>query len=506
MSAPEIRYQTSGPDGAHINSGQYPANNINKVNAMKILFVVSEVEDLAKTGGLADVAKSLPIALTKMGHDVRIVKPFYKTLADSYQLDNIAPEQLLYANERSYAFNIKQLALEGVPVYCVDHPAFFHRDGLYSDGYHAYGDNAERFAFFADAALQVAKAINFQPDVVHCNDWHTALTPYFMGNDSSGFFANTRSVLTIHNGAYQGTHQFSDIPYLQPHHELAHQLDGDAINFLRMGIRYASKINAVSPNYAHELLTPLGSHNLYNEFQNRRGDVSGVLNGCDYHQWDPSTDVHLPANYSSSDIAGKAQCKAALQKEAGLPVEANIPLIGMVCRLTEQKGFGYLLPILRNVLQHNVQFLIVGTGDPSISDELRNAAQHHPGKFVFCDAFSVKLAHMLEAGSDFFLMPSLFEPCGLNQMYSLAYGTLPIVRGVGGLKDTVIDLQELPDLATGFVFEHPDSSALLNCIRRALLFYHEAPDELAAMRLRAMDTKFTWDEAANNYLELYQNR
>lgn len=471
---------------------------------MNILFVVSEVEDLAKTGGLADVAKSLPIALKNLGHDVRIVKPYYKSLAEKYQLDDMCPPQQLYANDKLYQFGIKQLALEGVPVYCVDYPDYFARNGLYSDGYHAYGDNAERFAFFADAALQTAKAVNFQPDIVHCNDWHTALTPYFIKADTSGFFANSKSILTIHNGAFQGTHEFADIPYLQPHHELASQLDGNALNYIRIGIRYANKINAVSPNYGHELLTPLGSHNLYNEFQNRRHDVSGILNGCDYRQWDPATDTYLIKNYDTENPQGKKDCKANLQQEVGLPVAPDVPLIGMVCRLTEQKGFGYILPILANLLQHNLQLLIIGTGDPSISDALEVQAEQHPNKFVFRNDFSVKHAHMLEAGSDFFLMPSLFEPCGLNQMYSLAFGTIPIVRAVGGLKDTVIDLQELPESATGFVFERPDSSALLNCIRRALLFYHEYPQLFSDMLQRGMNTRFTWQQAGLEYQTLYE--
>ncbi len=474
------------------------------IKKVKILFVVSEVEDLAKTGGLADVAKSLPIALRQLGHDVRIVKPYYKSLAEKYQLEDICPVQQLYANDKLYQFGVKQLELEGVPVYCVDYPDYFSRNGLYSDGYHAYGDNAERFAFFADAALQTAKAVNFQPDIVHCNDWHTALTPYFIKADNSGFFAKSKSVLTIHNGAFQGTHEFADIPYLQPHQELSSQLDGNALNYIRIGIRYANKINAVSPNYGQELLTPLGSHNLYNEFQHRRGDVNGILNGCDYRQWDPATDAHLAKNYDTKNPDGKKDCKASLQKEVGLPVDPSIPLIGMVCRLTEQKGFGYILPVLANLLQHNLQLLIIGTGDPSISDALEVHAGQHPDKFVFRNDFSVKHAHMLEAGSDFFLMPSLFEPCGLNQMYSLAFGTVPIVRAVGGLKDTVVDLQELPDSATGFVFERPDSSALLNCIRRALLFYHEYPQLFADMVKRGMNTRFTWQQAGLEYQALYE--
>ena len=472
---------------------------------MKILFVVSEVEDLAKTGGLADVAKALPVELKKLGHEVIILMPYYKLLADKFDAKQVLGEQTVFAGPKPYSFKLRQLEVGGISVYCVDHHQYFDRDGLYSDAYHAFNDNAERFAFFADAALHAAKALNFQPDIVHCNDWHTALTPYFMQADKSGYFSASKSVLTIHNGAFHGTHRLDQIPYLQSQLELHKQLDGDAVNFLRMGIRYATKINTVSPNYAAELLTTLGSHMLYHEFQNRAKDVSGILNGCDYSQWDPSTDEHIVENFDHDNPAGKLACKRALQSQVGFVENANVPLIGMVCRLTEQKGFGYILPILEDLLQHNIQLLIVGTGDPSISEVLKHHAQIHRDKFVFIDTFSVELAHMLEAGSDFFLMPSLFEPCGLNQMYSLAYGTLPIVRAVGGLKDTVIDLLEQPDKGTGFVFEHPDSSALLSCIRRALLHFYEYPDSFNAMKHRGMQTRFTWEQSAKDYVALYQS-
>jgi starch synthase len=471
---------------------------------MKILFVVSEVEDLVKTGGLADVGKALPLALAELGHEVIIVMPYYRQLADKFNTPDYCAKQTLYAGHQSYEFAVKRLTLEGLQVLAVDYPEYFDRKGLYSDDYHAYPDNAERFAFFASAALQVSKAVDFQPDIVHCNDWHTALTPYFVSIDDSGFFAQSKTIFTIHNGAYQGTNRFSDIAYLQPHYLLHNQLDGDALNFVRMGIRYAHKINAVSPNYAQELLSPLGSHHLFNEFQNRRDDVSGILNGCDYSQWDPINDPHIAKNYHFADLSGKKACKAALQKELRLPKKMRIPIIGMVCRLTEQKGFGFILPMLEKLMQHDVQVAIIGTGDPQISLSLREVADKYPKKLTFIEDFSVRKAHMIEAGSDFFLMPSLFEPCGLNQMYSLAYGTLPIVRAVGGLKDTVIDVADDPDNATGFIFEQPSSSALLSCIQRALLFYHEAPNVLEQTQQRGMQTRFTWEAAAQGYQALYR--
>jgi len=470
---------------------------------MKILFVVSEVEDLVKTGGLADVAKSLPLALRDLGHEVVIVMPYYQALAKQFSAAECSPRQTLFSEQQSYEFAIREIQLEKLQVLCVDYPAFFERKGLYSDDYHAYGDNAERFAFFAHAALKSAQAINFQPDIVHCNDWHTALTPYFLHIDDSGFFSNSRSIFTIHNGAYQGTHHFADIPYLRPHYQLREQLDGDALNFVRMGIRYANKINAVSPNYAQELLTPLGSHELFYEFTQRRADVSGILNGCDYSQWDPINDPNIIKTYEAENFAGKAACKADLQRELALPKEPAIPVIGMVCRLTEQKGFGFILPMLDKLLQHNVQLAIVGTGDPEICRYLHDIAKRYPKKLAFHQDFSVRKAHMIEAGSDFFLMPSLFEPCGLNQMYSLAYGTLPIVRAVGGLKDTVVDVADSPQIATGFVFSEPNHQALLACVERALLFYYEYPKEFAATQKRAMQTRFTWQAAAKEYESLY---
>lgn len=470
---------------------------------MKILFVVSEVEGLVKTGGLADVGKALPLALADLGHEVTIVMPYYQQLAQKANAADCCPRQTLNAGHKSYEFAVKALDVQGIPVLAIDYPEYFDRKGLYSDDYHAYLDNAERFAFFASAALQACKVCDFQPDIVHCNDWHTALTPYFVSIDDSGFFNHTKSIFTIHNGAYQGTHKFSDITYLQSHFHLHSQLDGDALNFVRIGIRYANKINAVSPNYALELLSPLGSHHLYDEFQRRRDDVSGILNGCDYSQWDPTTDPHISKNYDHTDLSGKKVCKANLQKEFGLTKKAGIPLIGMVCRLTDQKGFGFILPILERLLQHQVQLAIMGTGDPQISQVLRSAASQFPNKMAFVEDFSEYKAHMIEAGSDFFLMPSLFEPCGLNQMYSLAYGTLPIVRAVGGLKDTVIDLAEHPQQATGFVFEPPSSDALLSCIQRALLFYHESPKVFEQTQKRAMQSRFTWHDAALHYQTLY---
>ncbi len=472
---------------------------------MKILFLISEVEGFTKTGGLADVGKSLPLALHELGHDVRIVKPYYKEIADKNTSSKPIASSELKTSKYTFQFDIYQLYLNKIPVYCVDYPDFFRRDGLYSDGYEAFEDNGERFSFLSQASLQLAKAIDFKPDILHCNDWHTALACYFLKQDSSAFFDQTQSLLTIHNGAFQGIFPYHKVPSCHHDQSIPHQLDESGnLNFLKMGIELADKINAVSPNYGEELKTPLGSHYLYSTFKQRESDVSGILNGCDYTQWDPTTDELLPNHYTTENMAGKSHCKKALQKAMSLPVRKKIPVIGMVCRLTSQKGFDYITPILSDLLEHSIQLVIIGSGDPSIAAQLESTMQQHPKKMAFYQGFSNELAHLLEAGSDFFLMPSLFEPCGLNQMYSLAYGTIPIVRSVGGLKDTVKDLSEGVDKATGFTFDEPNALSLINCLRRAVLFYREYPEAFLDMQERGMLTRFTWEDAALRYQSLYE--
>lgn len=479
-------------------------SHTHEVFGVKIVFAISEVEELVKTGGLADVGKALPLALNKAGEDVAIVMPYYKELAETYNLSTACDTQILFSEGKVYHFDIRMMDWQGINVYFVDYPDYFMRDGLYSNAYEAYADNGERFSFFSGAVLQTLKALSLVPDVIHCHDWHTAVLPYLLSHDQGGFFERTRSVFTIHNAAFQGVHQIQQIPFLRHHPNIQSQVHGGYINMLQMGIEFATKVTTVSPNYAQELLTDLGSHGLHERLVKRQADLSGILNGCDYTQWNPATDSFLPANYDADNLHAKQTCKQGLQKKAGLPVNTTVPLIGMVCRLTDQKGFGYILPILDDLAKHNVQIVIVGTGDPKVCMDLDEFAQQHPNQFNFINGFSTEYAHLVEAGADFFLMPSQFEPCGLNQMYSLAYGTIPIVRAVGGLKDTVVDNTH-SDAATGFMFTSPTPEALLTCIRRALLFYYEHPNEFRAMQKRGMHTRFTWQAAAEQYLSLYQS-
>lgn len=470
---------------------------------MKILFLISEVEDIVKTGGLADVGKALPIALCELGHEVKIVLPYYKAAADSLNLSNSAPQQIIYSNGRSYAFNIKELNFNGISVYFVDYPEYFNSDELYSEN--AKVSNAEKFTFFSLAALKTAEAVGFKPDILHTNDWHTSMACYFAKHSPLVYehFAHTKSVLTIHNAAFQGTDDLRNIPSIEPASP-GMFVENNHVNMLKTGLLYADRICPVSTTYAQEITTSLGSHGIDDVIRQRINVVHGVLNGCDYEQWDPSTDEYIAAHYSLADMSGKTVCKKDLQKTFGLKANAKMPILGMVCRTTLQKGFGFLMPILEDILKHKVQIALVGTGQKDITEELHRIADAHPQQFAFIEDFKPDYAHKVEAGADFFLMPSEFEPCGLNQMYSLAYGTTPIVRGIGGLKDTIADIDE-PE-GTGFVFYQPTPEALLSVIRKALLIRLEDNKKLKAVVKRGMQQKFTWQRAAEKYVEIYQRR
>ncbi|MDN2662816.1 glycogen synthase GlgA [Psychromonas sp. 14N.309.X.WAT.B.A12] len=477
---------------------------------LKILFISSEVEGFSKTGGLADVAKALPLELRNMGHEVVIITPFYRTLEHRETAHQVHQLHLKTDNARpDIPFSVQALSLDGIKVLAIDNAHYFDRAGLYGEENNAYADNGERFAFFGLAALLTAIAEDFSPDIVHCNDWHTGLVPYLLKArfHNNNHFIDTKTVLTSHNSAYQGIFEKSQLNLIPEVSSCMDErvLEGYSyINFLKVGVIYADKINTVSPNYASELLTTLGSHGMSDHFIERIHDFEGILNGCDYNDWSPETDKLIPYHFDSNDLSGKEKCKEALQKEVGLSVN-DTPIFGMVCRLTDQKGFGLIIPILESFLRHNVQLVIVGSGDPAITGHLTALAAHYSDNFKFINGYSNELSHLIEAGSDFFLMPSIFEPCGLNQLYSLAYGTLPIVRAVGGLKDTVIDYDQDPDNANGFMFYEPNANELLNILRRALLLYIEHPEEMLRVKTQAMRSHFYWSDSAKHYERLYHS-
>lgn len=475
---------------------------------LAIWYVVSEAEGLVKSGGLADVAKALPKALVDLEHEASIVIPAYASISNIAQAPVILSTQLEHWPYTPY--KVKQLSLDGVAVYALECESYFSRSQLYAENNQAYQDNGERFAFFSCAALDCLPKLDKQVDVVHANDWHTGLVPFLLqtrySNDKR--YQGISSVLTVHNAIFQGIFTYQElniIPELQQVDKTLFQVSINHISTLKAGIAYADKINAVSPNYAAELITPLGSHGLYDDFMRRKSDLIGILNGCDYRDWTPEQDCYIPQQYTANEksmLAGKKAAKHELQNEYQL-LERDVPLFGMVCRLSHQKGFHYLIPILDQFLQSDVQLVILGTGDPRIAQELKIHAAAHRDKFCFIEKYSNRLAHLIEAGSDFFLMPSEFEACGLNQLYSMAYGTLPIVREVGGLKDTVFDVDREGDKASGFTFQYPYSNDLLITMQRALLFYLQQPEKLNKVRLQAMRKDFRWIHSARNYVEMY---
>jgi starch synthase len=479
---------------------------------VNILLLASEVADIVKSGGLADVAKALPLELKAEGHDVKVVLPGY-SIIDNFEAMPVIAEGILNGHHSDVnlhiPYKVRQTYLNNsVEVWLIDCPRYFQRTSMYGDNNQAYWDNGLRYGFFSAAALEAASILGYKFDILHCNDWHTALAPMLMRIKyaTDPFFANARSIITIHNGAFQGAFDRSQISILPEIASIYNDKvsQGSYINFLKCGVFYADKINTVSPGYAHELTTYMGGHGMTQNFIDRQLDLSGIVNGCDYSDWDPSTDQLLRVRYDVNSLDQKVLGKYLLQRKLGLEM-GDTPMYGMVARLTDQKGIGLLMPILNRFLKHKVQLVVEGTGDPFLQKQMMEIADRHPGKMIFKPVYDNMLAHQIEAAADFFLMPSIFEPCGLNQIYSLAYGTLPIVRAVGGLQDTVIDYDSNKELGTGFIFKDPSSEALLSCLRRTLILYLEDQNEMKRIKLNAMKVRFNWADSCKKYVELYKS-
>ncbi len=477
---------------------------------MRILFVASEVDGFSKSGGLADVAKALPKALHELGHDVRVVTPLYASIANQDTFTRL-PEPLGVPmgslGEAWCAIRASTLPDSQVPVYFLEHEQYFGRPGYYDQNGWAYADNAERFSFLSRGALQLCRALHWSPEVLHCHDWHTALVPYYLKMEAPDL-ASAISVLTLHNAGYQG--QFPGgwrqaLTIEDEHFQSWAFEDHGGLNLLKGGIAFADRVNAVSPGYAQELLSPPGSHGLHDAILRKGTDFSGILNGCDYGEWSPEADPFLPASYSQTQLAGKATCKAALQVKFQLEARPEVPVFGLVSRLTEQKGFGLLIPALEAALQWDLQVVAMGSGDAATAAQLADLARRFPDKMGWWEGYSNPLAHLVEGGSDVFLMPSLYEPCGLNQIYSLRYGTLPLVRAVGGLKDTVVNYDEARGSGTGFLFQDPTPEALRDTIGWALSTWYDRPAHFRQLVQQAMQQRFPWEESAQAYVALYQD-
>jgi starch synthase len=481
---------------------------------LNILMAVSEAAPFAKEGGLGDVAGTLPRFLKAMGHDVRLVMPrYYKIDKQKYGLKRI---DVALGVPMGIIGTIWGAVYEGrlpgsdVPVYFIEHEGFYGRDGsIYNDASGTgYLDNDNRFVFLSRAALELCRIINFKPHIIHAHDWQTAAVPVFLNtvykNDS--LFKDTASLLTIHNMQHQGDFYegLMDVLGIGWEHFNFLELERDnKVNLLKGGIYNATLINTVSLTYAKEIQTSEYGWGLEGVIQERASELYGILNGVDYEEWNPETDRFIIENYSENDLSGKAQCKLDLQRSMGLPERPDVPVIGMVSRLFAQKGIDVVAAAIHRILSLDVQVALLGSGEVWTHFYFGSLPAQYPGKIASYIGYNNELAHKIEAGSDFFLMPSRFEPCGLNQMYSLRYGTLPIVRATGGLNDTVDNFDERTLEGTGFKFYDLTPDALFNTVGWAVHTYYNRKDAMDIMIKRAMGKRFSWEDAALKYEELY---
>jgi starch synthase len=475
---------------------------------MKILLVSSEAIPFAKTGGLADVSGALPRALARLGQEVTLILPKYRQVDEKrFRLKKTSLDLLVPLGQRLEAAEVYAAEMEAnYRALLIRKDSYYDRDKLYGGPDGDYEDNAERFVFFSRAVLETARSL--KPDLIHCHDWQTALIPVYLKTlyRSDAGLGGVPSVFTIHNIAYQGLFWHYDLSLTNLGWELftpqALEYYGK-LNFLKGGIVFADAVTTVSRKYMEEIQSPEFGAGLEGVLRDRRSNLHGILNGVDYDDWSPNKDPFIREKYDPQRLAGKKACKADLQREFGLPVEDQAPVIGIISRLTEQKGFDLITAVMDDLLKEGVQLIILGTGDEKYHLLLDSLAKKNPRRVGLKIAFDNALAHKIEAGADIFLMPSRFEPCGLNQIYSLKYGTVPIVRAVGGLDDTIEDCRSATPAGTGFKFKEYSPSALLEAIRRALQVYRNRPAWERVM-LRGMAADFSWDRSASAYLDLYR--
>ncbi|MHC4180033.1 MAG: glycogen synthase GlgA [Planctomycetota bacterium] len=483
---------------------------------MKILLATSEAVPFAKTGGLADVCGALPIELERLGHHPAVILPAYRRVNYcGLSIEPLGIDFIVPIGSKMVTGHLLRGELPGcgVPVYLVQQDQYFDRDQLYGADGKDYIDNCERFVFFSRAVMEAIRLLDLQVDVIHANDWQTGLVPAYLKIEYRDLpkYERIASLFTIHNMAYQGQFWHWDmlLTGLDWKHFHWHRMEFHGkLNLLKTGLVFADSISTVSPRYAEEIQSkPLGS-GLEGVLRHRRDVLSGILNGMDTGQWDPASDPHLAANYDAKTVGqGKPECKAALQEEIGLPVEPKVPLIGFVGRLADQKGLDLIAEVIQQWVQTSEeQWAILGTGQPKYHRLLQTLAERFPQKVAARLEFSNPLAHRIEAGADLFLMPSQFEPCGLNQLYSLKYGTVPVVRATGGLADTITDANDRTleaGVANGFSFREYSSLALSETLRRACDAYAQ-PEVWSELVATGMAQDWSWNRSAREYVELYQ--
>lgn len=478
---------------------------------LKVLFATPEANPFAKTGGLADVSGALPKFLKALGCDIILIMPYYRMVKESGQPIRYLAEEIEvpFGNETIKAEIYKGILDESVTVYFIGRDEFFDREYLYSTPKGDYFDNAERFIFFSKGVLILAQHLGFLPDIIHHHEWQTGLISAYLKSiyKDDPFFSKTASIFTIHNIAYQGIFKKEKFSLTGLPVEM-YNPEGiefwERINFMKAGIVYADVINTVSKKYSLEIQTPEYGYGLDGILRKRREDLFGIINGVDYEEWNPSHDPYIKSNYTLNDLSGKKECKKDLIREFNLsPTLEKCPILGMISRLTDQKGFDILFEILDEVMSFDIGLVILGSGEEKYHKLFNQVSQKFPKKFGIKIAYDNRLAHMIEAGSDIYLMPSKYEPCGLNQIYSLKYGTIPIVRATGGLDDTIVDYDSVTKKGNGFKFKNYDSKEFLNQIKKAIEYYYQ-PEHWNELIKNAMNSNYSWERSAEAYLELYQ--
>lgn len=474
---------------------------------MKILFAASECVPFIKTGGLADVVGSLAPVLAQKGHDVRVILPKYAAIPEKYesQMRHAVDFEVQLGWRRQYC-GIEELVQDGVVFYFVDNRYYFGRNYIYGMG----GDEYERFAFFCRAALNFLPLVGFEPDLIHAHDWQTGMIPALLRTQYSHpeNYGHIKTLMTIHNLQYQGIFGIKEV---QDVLSLPDSLFTDdklehygAANYLKAGLVYADEITTVSPSYAEEIQTGFYGERLDGLLRSKSNHLTGILNGINTAEFDPSRDGLIEAAYSVDNMAAKAVNKRALQEQLALDIRPDAPIIGIVSRLSSQKGLDLVDHVIADIMREDVQLVVLGMGDSRYINLFSWAEQNYPGRVAARYSMDHSLAHRIYAGSDIFLMPSQFEPCGLSQMISLLYGTVPIVRETGGLRDTVLSYNEFTGAGNGFSFFNYNAHDMLNTLRRALSIYREKPDVWQLLMRRGMDGDYSWKHSAEMYVSLYQ--
>ncbi len=474
---------------------------------MHIAFAASECVPFSKTGGLADVIGALPPALAHLGHQVTVYLPRYRSTKLENPRTVISSITVPFDDRYRFCSVVDGGKNSGVQFYFIEYPPFFDRDGLYGTPLGDYHDNAERFAMFSRAVLEASKVLG-APDILHCHDWQTALIPILLKTlyDEDPAFAGTPCVFTIHNLGYQGLFQPEILPLLLLPWDLFTMSKLEfygKVNFLKGAISMTDFVTTVSRKYSQEIQTAEYGFGLEGVLRARGNTITGILNAVDYASWSPETDPHIAARYSAQDLKGKVACKADLLKQFGLAPETQLPVVGIVSRFVQQKGFDLIQQVADRLALEELILVVLGNGQKEYEDMFRRLSRQYPQKIAVKVAYDNALAHKIEAGSDIYLMPSHYEPCGLNQIYSLKYGTVPVVRATGGLDDTVEQFDPRTQKGTGFKFREYSGEAMLESLRAAATLYRENPEAWKALMRNGMAQDYSWTNSAREYVKVY---